>query len=332
MISNKAKFGLSLSNRSVMFDWLTLSDLLDAAELAEKSGLFHGIWVGDNLLSKPRIDSIVTLSAIATRTKSVKLGTICLASFPLRHPIPLAIQWASLDVLSEGRTILAVCNGGGVKEGPQFSKELEVMGVASGERVGRVIEGIEILRRLWSEESVDHHGKFYDFTDVKLLPKPYQSDVPIFIAANPRVGEVDEERIDKILRRVAKYGDGWQADSISVDVFRERCGRLAEYVTADGRDASKFESCLHIMVNINEDHNKARSEADDYLSLYYGKGYMTPERVRDWVAYGSPAEVYERIQEYVEAGCTMPVLRFVSPNLKLQLNRCINEVLPMFGS
>lgn len=124
----RAKFGLSLSNRAVLFGWASLDDLLDASRMAERSGYFHGVWVGDNLLSKPRAEAIVTLSAIAARTQEVKLGTICLASFPLRDPILLAIQWASLDLLSQGRTILAVCNGGSALDGPQFAHELGVMG------------------------------------------------------------------------------------------------------------------------------------------------------------------------------------------------------------
>ena len=148
----RAKFGISLSNRAVLFDWATTDDLISAAKVAEASGYFHGVWVGDNLLSKPRLESIVTLSALAAHTSTVTLGTICLASFPLRDPILLAIQWASLDVLSGGRTILAVCNGASEFDGPQFAHELEVMGVKSNQRVGRVIEGIRILRRLWSEE------------------------------------------------------------------------------------------------------------------------------------------------------------------------------------
>ena len=123
-----AKFGLSLSTRAVLFDWGTLDDLFDMARLAEDSGMFHGVWVGDNLLSKPRVESMVTLSALATKTKRVKLGTVCLASFPLREPILFALQWASLDMLSHGRTILAVCNGPSGRDGPQFAHELEVMG------------------------------------------------------------------------------------------------------------------------------------------------------------------------------------------------------------
>ena len=103
--SMRAKFGISLSNRAVLFGWATLDDLIDAARMAEQSGDFHGVWVGDNLLSKPRAEAIVTLSAIAAQTRRVKLGTICLASFPLREPILFAIQWASLDLLSRGRSI-----------------------------------------------------------------------------------------------------------------------------------------------------------------------------------------------------------------------------------
>ena len=168
----RAKFGLSLSNRAVLFNWVTMQDLMNASVMAEESGCFHSVWVGDNLLSKPRIESIVTLSAIAAHTRSVKLGPICLASFPLRNPILLAIQWASLDVLSEGRTILSVCNGGSESFGPQFANELNNMGVKSRERVGRVVEGINILRRLWEDDEVSYSGKYYQISEVQLQPKP----------------------------------------------------------------------------------------------------------------------------------------------------------------
>ena len=87
----RATFGISLSNRAVLFGWASLDDLLDAAQIAERSGYFHSVWVGDNLLSKPRAEAVVTLSAIAARTEQVKLGTICLASFPLRDPVLFAI-------------------------------------------------------------------------------------------------------------------------------------------------------------------------------------------------------------------------------------------------
>ena len=326
----RAKFGISLSNRAVLFGWASLDDLLEAAQLADQSGYFHGVWVGDNLLSKPRVEALVTLSAIAARTQQVTLGTICLASFPLRHPLLLAIQWASLDLLSRGRTILAVCNGGGSQDGPQFAHELEVMGVKSSERVGRVIEGIEILRRLWTESRVTHQGKYYQFTDVELLPKPVQQPVPIHLAINPKADRVEAATVDRILRRVAMHADGWQTDATPVEAFQRRFDTIRNYAAQGGRDPAKIESCLHLMVNINDDRDKAFQEADNFLRSYYGAGAVSPERAELWLAYGRPAAVIEKIQTYLDAGCTTPVLRFVSPNLKQQLLRCIEEVLPAF--
>ena len=326
----RAKFGLSLSNRAVLFGWATLDDLIDAAQRAEASGYFHGVWVGDNLLSKPRVEAIVTLSAIAARTQQVKLGTICLASFPLRDPLLLAIQWASLDVLSHGRTILAVCNGGSAQDGPQFVHELATMHVPSQERVGRLLEGLTILRRVWSEERVTHAGKYYQFADVAVLPKPVQQPLPIYIAINPRAERVSAAVTDRILRRVATYGDGWQTDATPVDTFRQRFDTIRTYAARQGRDPSQLESCLHLMVNINDDRHKAFQEATTFLASYYGAGAVSPERAELWLAYGSPAAVIEKIQAYIDAGCTMPVLRFVAPNLTEQLQRCLEEVLPAF--
>jgi alkanesulfonate monooxygenase SsuD/methylene tetrahydromethanopterin reductase-like flavin-dependent oxidoreductase (luciferase family) len=329
-IEMTAKFGLSLSTRAVLFDWGTLDDLFDMAETAEASGCFHGIWVGDNLLSKPRVEAMVALSALATKTKRVKLGTICLASFPLREPILFALQWASLDILSGGRTILAVCNGASDKFGPQFAHELEVMGVASRERVGRVVEGISILRRLWSDEVVTHSGKYHQFADVDLQPKPIQQPMPIMLAVNPPAATVDAETLDRVLKRVATHADGWQTDGTPVDAFRERFDTILGYADALGRDTTGFDGSLHMMVNINDDEDKAFEQATTFLGSYYGAGAVTRERAKTWIACGSPQSVIDKIASYIEAGCTMPVLRFVAPDPREQLQRCIEEVLPAF--
>ena len=325
-----AKFGLSLSTRAVLFDWGTMGDLIEAARTAEESGYFDSVWVGDNLLSKPRVEAIVTLSALAAQTSRVKLGTICLASFPLRNPILLAIQWASLDVLSGGRTVLAVCNGGSARDGSLYAGELDAMGVRSSERVGRLIEGMEVLRRLWSEERVTHQGKYYKLSEVEALPKPVQQRVPILIAANPKAGQASEATVERILRRIAVHADGWQTDATPVETFRDRLARIQEHRAQQGRDLSDFQACLHLMVNINDDRESAFREALLFLDKYYGAGTITRERAELWLAYGSPEEVIAKIRAYMEAGCTTPVLRFVSPNLREQLQRCIEEVLPAF--
>jgi alkanesulfonate monooxygenase SsuD/methylene tetrahydromethanopterin reductase-like flavin-dependent oxidoreductase (luciferase family) len=177
-IAMKAKFGISLSNRAVLFNWATMDDLIEAARVAEESDYFHSVWVGDNLLSKPRVEAIVTLSAIAAHTREVKLGTICLASFPLRHPILLAIQWASLDVLSRGRTILAVCNGGSASFGPQFATELDALGVRSREGVGRVTRGYRFSGGYGARSRLPIRGSIINFLMYSFCPSRYSSRCP----------------------------------------------------------------------------------------------------------------------------------------------------------
>src|ERR1051325_7326616 len=168
------KCGLSLPNRGVLFGLTDIDTILNAAVLAENSGIFESVWFGDSLIHKPRLDSIVMLSAAATRTQNVRLGVICMASFPVRHPVLLAIQWASLDQLSKGRTILGVCIGGG-HEG-----ELRAFGVQKNERIGRMTEGIKLLRQIWSDNEVDHSGKFYRLEGFRIVPKPAQKPCPIW--------------------------------------------------------------------------------------------------------------------------------------------------------
>src|SRR5438105_14631190 len=138
------KLGLSLPNRGVLFGLTNIDTILEAAVLAEQSGVFESVWFGDSLIHKPRLDSIVMLSAVAPRTQKIRLGVICMASFPVRHPVVLAIQWASLDQLSKGRTILGVCIGGGHEGG------MRAFGVQNNERIGRLMEGMRLLREIWS--------------------------------------------------------------------------------------------------------------------------------------------------------------------------------------
>jgi len=114
------RFGLSVPNRGVVIGAGNPKDLVAMCEAADASELFDAVFTGDNLISKPRVDAIVFLSLVAGRTRRVTLGTACMASFVFRHPIVLANQWAALDLLSDGRTLLVACIGGGpdTRRGP----------------------------------------------------------------------------------------------------------------------------------------------------------------------------------------------------------------------
>jgi len=140
--------GLLLPNQGVIFGATTVSEL---AEHAESSEAFESLWVGDNLLEKPRLESATLLSALGARTQRCRLGAASMPSFPLRYPVVLAAQWGALDCLAEGRTVLTACIGGGSAKGNiagAFSSEYDAMQIDPRERVARMEEGIDVLRVL----------------------------------------------------------------------------------------------------------------------------------------------------------------------------------------
>jgi alkanesulfonate monooxygenase SsuD/methylene tetrahydromethanopterin reductase-like flavin-dependent oxidoreductase (luciferase family) len=322
-------FGLSLPNRAVLFG-VRPGTLLAIARAADRSGAFASVWVGDNFLSKPRLEAIVLLSALAAATDRVRLGTVCLATFPMRNPIQLAIQWASLDILSGGRTILAVCLGQSARDDQKFAAEYEALGITNSERVGRLEEGIEILRQAWGLGTVDFSGRFYNYRGVEVLPKPAQARVPIVIASNPWEAR-DEATRERMMRRIAMLGDGWQTDGIPPAHFASVWRRVRELAAEVGRGEHVTHASLHLMVNINEDPAQARREATAFLDHYYGMGVVGDEKLDSWLAAGPAEAVAERIQAYVDAGCTTVILRFAGPDQERQLADCVERVLPRFA-
>lgn len=317
------RWGVSLPNRGVLFGLTSVDSLLEAAVLAEQSGVFESVWFGDSLIHKPRLESTVMLAAVAARTQRVRLGVICMASFPVRHPVLVAIQWASLDQLSKGRTILGVCIGGG-HEG-----ELRAFGVKKEERVGRLTEGIKLLRALWSDEKVNHRGKYYTLEGYRIVPRPIQKSCPIWIAVSPDRAVVGDKGIERAMKRVATLADGYITMAVSHDEFRRRLHLIEEFAEEQGRDLSNFEVAIHGMVNINDDRRAAYEESKYYFDNYYSPGYPSEELLRIWLAHGPPEECARLIQGWIDMGITTPVLRFTSRNQLGQMERFIKDVLPL---
>src|ERR1051325_9594553 len=290
------KWGLSLPNRGVLFGLTDIDTILNAAVLAEESGVFESVWFGDSLIHKPRLDSIVMLSAAATRTRKVRLGVICMASFPVRHPVLLAIQWASVDQLSKGRTILGVCIGGG-HEG-----EMRAFGVQKNERVGRLTEGITLLRQIWSDEELYHEGKFYRLQGYRIVPKPVQKPCPIWIAVSPDRAVVGDEGVARAMKRVATLADGYISMAVQPDEMARRLDLIDQYAEEANRRLDNFEIAIHGMVNINDDKRKAYDEAKYYFNNYYTPGYPSEELLRIWLAHRPPEESAELIRGWIFLG------------------------------
>ncbi|RMF84279.1 MAG: LLM class flavin-dependent oxidoreductase, partial [Nitrospinota bacterium] len=140
-------------------------EILSLAEQAETLG-YDSFWTGDHIaFHTPILDSLTLLAMVAARTRRLIVGT-AVYLLPLRHPTVAAKITASLDYLSGGRFIFGVGVGG---ENP---KEFEACGVPVRERGRRTDEGIEIVKKLWTESHVTYQGKYFQFSDVTLEPKP----------------------------------------------------------------------------------------------------------------------------------------------------------------
>jgi alkanesulfonate monooxygenase SsuD/methylene tetrahydromethanopterin reductase-like flavin-dependent oxidoreductase (luciferase family) len=106
-------FGITLSNRGIPIGLCSARDLLALADAVEACPVRDSVWCGDALFVNRRLDASTLLAAVAGCTERVLLGPACMGSFALRNPLVFAYEWASLDVLSNGRTRLVVCAGGG---------------------------------------------------------------------------------------------------------------------------------------------------------------------------------------------------------------------------
>ncbi len=332
---SQPSFGLIVANRAVVLGVIKARDILDMAVEAERSGVFDAVWVGDSLLAKPRLEAVTLLCVLAGVTSRLRLGVGCLATFVHRQPVLFAHQWASLDVLSEGRAWLAVCLGGPNEASKAQALEHAVMGVQASERVGRLEEGIVILRRLFQEKNVSHAGRFYRFEGVTLQPQPVQNPCPVWIASNPTGltwkggASASEVVVERSFRRIARLADGWMTNKVSPHEFREQWARITSMAREEGRDPIRLGSALYHNLNINEDRRAALEETKTFLDTYYTAKF-SPAFVEGWTAAGSPAQCIAQIRAYFEAGVGHMALRLSSWDQRGQLRRFLTEVAPAF--
>ncbi len=330
-----ASFGFTLANRGVIIGAVTVPELFDMTRRGENSGAFDAVWVGDSLLAKPRLESIALLSALAAITKKVRLAVGCMATFPHRHPALLAQQWASLDVISNGRAWLAVCLGGPNEQSPAQALEHKVMGIKDTERVGRLEEGITILRKLFHEEKASHKGRFYEFEGVTIQPRPVQNPVPIWIASNPTGltwkdgASAPGAAVERGLRRVARFADGWMTNKVTPEEFRSQWKRIQAMAREEGRDPAKMGSSLYHNINIKEDRKAALDESKAFLDKYYTANFSM-KFVEGFTTAGTPKLCIEELRAYFAAGLDHITLRMTSWDQTGQLNRFLKEVAPAF--
>jgi alkanesulfonate monooxygenase SsuD/methylene tetrahydromethanopterin reductase-like flavin-dependent oxidoreductase (luciferase family) len=316
--------GVNLNNREALITaGYDLRRLLDLAVRAEARG-FDSVWVGDSLFSKPRWDPIVLLSAAALVTRRVRLGTACLM-VSQRHPLHLAQQWATLDALSGGRTVLGACAGNAEA---RVRAEFAALGLPYRHRFELLEEAVQVLRQAWSTGRVDFEGRHLRFHDVawhsgteRTPLRPVQERVPVWIVSNPWLGR--PAFAERAARRVAGLADGWlSCCAESPRLVREHLERIR--AARDRPLAVAYQVTLHLA--------RSREEAErglrEYVAAYYPEwGAISPPA--SWGPYGTAAEVREWFREYrTVGGVEHFIVRFAARDQTAQLERFAEEVLP----
>lgn len=201
---------------------------------------------------------------------------------PLRHPVPVARQLATIAQLAPGRLTLGVGIGG---EDPH---EIEVCGVDPRTRGRRTDECLEILRGLADGTPLTFDGEFFTLEDALIVPAP---SIPLVVGG----------RSDAAIRRAARLGDGWLGIWVSPRRYTAVRDQIAQEATALGRDPGRFEHALNVWCGFAPDRGSAREHVATQMQRFYQMPYEPFER---YSPYGTPADVAEFLLPYLEAGCT----------------------------
>jgi probable F420-dependent oxidoreductase len=298
-------------------------DVAEFARRAEAMG-FDRITTGEHLMDgnppRPTLLGIPTMAAAAGATKTLRVMTGIVIA-PLYNPVLLAKMVGTLDLVSNGRVDFGIGISG--QRGTQI--EFDAVQVPVRTRGRRTNEMLEVMKRLWTEEHVTHHGRFFDFEDVTLLPKPVQQPhPPIWVSG----------RSDAAMQRAALLGDGWYPYLFTVRRLQRTNEAIRQIAGEAGRDLTGFHWGLNQPTSISEDRSIAMAQAVANV----GQRYVTPDRSAEDLAQalciaGTPEDCVVGIQERVEAGVRDFNFSFLSSDVEgvfQQMEMFSRKVLPHF--
>jgi alkanesulfonate monooxygenase SsuD/methylene tetrahydromethanopterin reductase-like flavin-dependent oxidoreductase (luciferase family) len=252
------------------------------ARIAEE-GVDH-VCVGDHVSFFVGAGSDGLITAMSMLAAQAELPVyVGLYLLPLRHPVPVARQLATIAQLAPGRLTLGVGIGG---EDPH---EIEVCGVDPKTRGRRMDECLHVLRELADGTPLTFDGQFFSLRDALILPAP-----------SPRIPLIVGGRSDAAVSRAARLGDGWLGIWISPRRFATVRDQIAQQAADAGRQ-HRFEHALNVWCGFGPTPEAAREPLAAQMQAFYQMPFEPFER---YSPYGTPEHVAEFLSPYVEAGCS----------------------------
>jgi probable F420-dependent oxidoreductase len=308
MAKNSTPCGIELPQ--VFFEGpVDMEHIRKFAVKAEALG-YDSLWLQERIIGDFTIlEPVTLLSYVAALTSKLRLGTSVML-LPLRNPIQLAKSYSTLDCMSGGRTVMGVGLGGG-----HLGSHEDVFGYTRAGRVTRFTEAVQIMKHLWSEPKASFAGRYWNFKDVTMEPKPVQKPhLPIIFGGHH----------ENALRRAVRYADGWMgAGSSSSSAFVRESARLREMLGEAGRDPATFHFAKRVYLAVDSNEARAERRIRDWFSRRYKNGDLGP-RVAIW---GSAEKCAEQIQQIVEAGAQRIVFNPMFDEME-HLDICFREIMP----
>ncbi len=233
----KLRFGIKTAQQFTSYDnilrvWLEA----DSIPIIEHAWAFdHFIPLGPDPTGT-QLEGWTLLGALAARTERLRVGLMVTGN-TYRHPAVLANIGATVDHISHGRLDFGIGAGWNELESNMYGIPL----YTPGERIGRLGEACEVIKRLWTETVTNFDGTYYQLKDARCEPKPVQKPYPPFV-----IGGSGEQLT---LRVVARYANIWNFAGGSVETFRHKNEVLQEHCAAIGRDPSTIERSIQTLVN-----------------------------------------------------------------------------------
>ena len=309
-------FGVSLS----VDDYWDIPEFARRAETLGYGRVTMGEHIMDGNPPRPTLLNLPAMAAAAGATSNLRVMTGIVIA-PLYHPVTLAKMVATVDQVSGGRLDFGIGISG--QRGTKI--EFDAVGVDVHTRGKRTDEMLQVMQRLFTEEHVSHHGDFFDFDDVSLLPFPAQKPYPpVWVSG----------RSEAAMRRAGVMGDGWYPYLFTVRRIKASNDMVRQYAAEAGRDLTGFNWGLNQPTAISSDG----SEALELAVSNVGERYVTAERSAESIAKalciaGTPDDCVKAVEERIEAGVEHINLGFLASEpdaFYRQMELFASQVIPKF--
>ena len=277
-------------------------------DLCDKGGV-DSIWQSDRLIGPdPNLECMSVMAALAGATRHLKFG-MNVASLGLRDPVLTAKACATIDVLSQGRLLPAF----GV--GSSRSRDYAATGTPTRGRGQRSAEGLEILSRLWREDSVTFEGKHFQLSQASIAPKPVQQPLPLWVGGSA----------PQAIERTAKWGTGWQAGIESPDEVQPVITAIKARAAELGRRIDEDHYGAGFAFHFGSAHEPVVTRYREFLTQRLGKP------ADGFLAVGDVEEIMALLQRFRNAGVHKFILRPIAQGTEdfvSQTRLLIERVLP----